>query len=83
MVNGCSMWNGDGELVSHLVIQCTVVTDLWRLVLILFEFSWVCKEEVASVRFGQWGDRVGKCRPKAWLGVAYSEGVQHDFLGSA
>lgn len=52
----------DEETISHLLIHCEVVHDLWSLILHLFKVEWVLSQKVEELLYSCGGARVGRRR---------------------
>ena len=59
MVGWCCMCCNDGETGNHLLIHCTLASDLWNLVLRSFGVPWEFPNNIADLLFG-WFNCFGK-----------------------
>ena len=66
MVGWCCMCKMDGKSVSHLLIHCSLASDLWHIALRSFGVLWVFPDNVANLLYG-WSNCFGKHTP--WFGT--------------
>ena len=55
------------ETVDHLLLHCSVASQLWSLVFAIFGLRWVQASSVGLVLLSWNGGRVGRRRRKAWF----------------
>ena len=66
-VNCFCMFKSDVELVSHLLIHCSVAKEKWHLIFALFRMTWIVHGDVAwSAWSGSWAAEL-EDRGGAWL----------------
>ena len=59
LVGWCCMCHNAGETGNHLLIHCTLASDLWHLILRSFGVPWVFPNNIADLLFG-WFNCFGK-----------------------
>uniref|UniRef100_A0A2N9I4J4 Reverse transcriptase domain-containing protein n=1 Tax=Fagus sylvatica TaxID=28930 RepID=A0A2N9I4J4_FAGSY len=65
MAGWCCMCRHDGESGNHLLIHCTMASDLWHLILRSFGVIWVFPSNIADLLFG-WFNCFGKPKSSVW-----------------
>ena len=67
LVNRCCMCGSAEETVDHLLVHCSIASQLWSLIFALFGVTWVQSGSVSSVLWSWSGSHVGRSRRKAWF----------------
>ena len=67
LVNRCCLCCADAESVDHLLLHCSVASQLWALVFSIFGVTWVQPSLVSSALWSWQGGRVGRRRRKVWF----------------
>jgi hypothetical protein len=65
MARWCCMCRHDGETGNHLLIHCTLASDLWHVILRSFGVLWVFPNNIADLLFG-WFNCFGKPNSSVW-----------------
>jgi|UniRef100_A0A2N9JBP0 hypothetical protein len=65
MAGWCCMCRMDGETGSHLMIHCSLASDLWNIVLRSFGVSWVFPDNITNLLYG-WYNCFGKTNSSVW-----------------
>ena len=65
MVGWCCMCKGSGESVTHLLLHCPVVREVWSFFLRSFGVPWVFPDSVCEVLSG-WHNWWGKKSSSIW-----------------
>jgi hypothetical protein len=65
MAGWCFMCRMDGEFGNHLLIHCSLASDLWNIALSSFGVLWVFSDNVANLLYG-WYNYFGKHNFSVW-----------------
>jgi hypothetical protein len=65
MAGWCCMCRHDGETGNHLLIHCTLASNLWHLILRSFGVLWVFPSNIADLLFG-WFNCFSKLKSAVW-----------------
>jgi hypothetical protein len=85
MVGWCCMCCNAGETGSHLLVHCSLASDLWSLVLRSFGVLWVFPDHITDLLsgcynyFGKHNSMVWNLVPLCLVWTVWREGNRHTF----
>ena len=71
ILDWCCMCKRNGESVDHLLIHCSIASDLWSMVFTLFGIHWVMAKKVVDL-LAYWQGKLGRHRNSTiWMAVPH------------